>query len=90
MLIFRTLTTNAVDQGSVSDGDLHLLPPPAAAVPPLPGPLLLPGQLHLAGAHQQPADGVRESSIFSLRRARRQQPIRAQFSMGSTQWKGEY
>ena len=90
MLIFRTLTTNAVDQGSVSDGDLHLLPPPAAAVPPLPGPLLLPGQLHLAGAHQQPADGVRESSIFPLRRARRQQPIRAQFSMGSTQWKGEY
>lgn len=85
MLIFRTLTTNAVDQGSVSDGDLHLLPPPAAAVPPLPGPLLLPGQLHLAGAHQQPADGVRESSIFSLRRARRQQPIRAQFSMGSEQ-----
>ena len=55
MLIFRTLTTNAVDQGSVSDGDLHLLPPPAAAVPPLPGPLLLPGQLHPAGPHQQPA-----------------------------------
>ena len=55
MLVFRALTTNAVDQGSVSDGDLHLLPPPAAAVPPLPGPLLLPGQLHPAAPHQHPA-----------------------------------
>ena len=37
---------------SVSDGDLHLPPPD---IPALADPLLLPGQLHPAGPHQQPA-----------------------------------